>query len=53
MINIDNEAESFKASQEQRRKPLPYPMTEAEKRSYDYSDYEDMHSECKNKDDEP
>lgn len=52
MTSIDNEAEAFRAQQEQRRKPLPYPMTEQEKRAYDYGDYEDVRSECRTKDDE-
>ena len=47
MTNIDNEAESFRAQQQQRKNPLPYPMTEEEKRSYDYGDYEDVRSECR------
>lgn len=39
MDSQTNEAEHLKAKLEQHRRPLPYPMTEEEKRAYDYGEY--------------
>jgi len=37
---INHEQEAFLALREQNRKPIPYPLTEQEKREYNYADYE-------------
>jgi len=39
MTDQENAAEAQKAQDAQMRRPLPYPMTEEEKRSYDYYEY--------------
>jgi len=36
------EQEYLAARDAQRKRPIPYPMTEAEKREYDYENYQDM-----------